>query len=176
MSYSEPNPEDPIYVTRPLAAVGEVTKLLEGVWEQRILTNGGPLHQQLEQELAAYLGVEHISLCQWHAGAAGGTQSLRLQGEVITTPFSFVAAASVELGWLGASVRRYPGGQLWPRSFNIEASIAPHHSHPAGALLRLPCDVEAIQRIADDYNLKVIYDAAHAFGVNCHCGSLLHVI
>ena len=98
----DPSSEEPIYVTRPyLPPLPEVTKLLEGVWERRILTNGGPLHQQLEHELAAYLGVEHISIF------ANGTlallvalKALRLQGEVITTPFSFVATSEA-LTWNG---------------------------------------------------------------------------
>lgn len=172
-----PSPPDPIYVTRPhLPPLAEVIKLLEGVWERRILTNGGPLHEQLEEELAAYLGVEHISLF------ANGTlallialKALRLQGEVITTPFSFVATSEA-LSWNGlepvfADIQ--PGSYgLDPAS--IEASITPRTT----AILPVhcygfPCHVEAIQRIADDYNLKVIYDAAHAFGVECHCGSLL---
>ncbi len=173
----DPSPEEPIYVTSPhLPPLAKVTKLLEGVWERRILTNGGPLHQQLEQELAAYLGVEHISLF------ANGTlallvalKTLRLQGEVITTPFSFVATSEA-LSWNGlepvfADIQEGSYG-LDPAS--IEASITPRTT----AILPVhcygfPCDVEAIQRIADDYNLKVIYDAAHAFGVECHCGSLL---
>ena len=177
MPPSDPSSVEPIYVTRPhLPPLAEVTKLLEGVWERRILTNGGPLHQQLEEELADYLGVEHISLF------ANGTlallvalKALRLQGEVITTPFSFVATSEA-LSWNGlepvfADIQEGSYG-LDPAS--IEARITPRTT----AILPVhcygfPCDVEAIQRIADDYNLKVIYDAAHAFGVECHCGSLL---
>ncbi len=174
---SDVTPPEPIYVTRPhLPPLAEVTRLLEGVWERRILTNGGPLHQQLEEELAAYLGVEHLAL------VANGTlallialKALRLQGEVITTPFSFVATSEA-LSWNGlepvfADIDPHTYG-LDPAS--IEACITPRTT----AILPVhcygfPCDVEAIQRIADDYNLKVIYDAAHAFGVECHCGSLL---
>ena len=177
MTPPQPSPHEPIYVTRPhLPPLAEVTKLLEGVWERRILTNGGPLHEQLEQELAAYLGVQHISLF------ANGTlallvalKALRLHGEVITTPFSFVATSEA-LSWNGlepvfADIQEGSYG-LDPAS--IEASITPRTTaimpvHCYG----FPCDVEAIQSIADDYNLKVIYDAAHAFGVECHCGSLL---
>jgi dTDP-4-amino-4,6-dideoxygalactose transaminase len=173
----DPSPADPIYVTRPhLPPLAEVIKLLEGVWERRILTNGGPLHEQLEQELAAYLGVQHLSL------VANGTlallialKALRLQGEVITTPFSFVATSEA-LSWNGLEP---VFADIDPHTFcldpaSIEASITPRTT----AILPVhcygfPCDVEAIQRIADDYNLKVIYDAAHAFGVECHCGSLL---
>lgn len=172
-----PTGPEPIYVTRPhLPPLAEVTKLLEGVWERRILTNGGPLHQQLEQELAAYLGVEHISLF------ANGTlallvalKALRLQGEVITTPFSFVATSEA-LSWNGLEpvFADIQAGSYGLDPASIEASITPRTT----AILPVhcygfPCDVEAIQRIADDYNLKVIYDAAHAFGVECHCGSLL---
>ena len=171
------SPNEPIYVTRPhLPPLAEVTRLLEGVWERRILTNGGPLHEQLEQELAAYLGVEHLCL------VANGTlallialKALRLKGEVITTPFSFVATSEA-LSWNGlepvfADINPHSYG-LDPIS--IETSITPRTT----AILPVhcygfPCDVEAIQRIADDYNLKVIYDAAHAFAVECHCGSLL---
>lgn len=169
--------EAPIYVTKPhLPPLEEVVKLLEGVWERRILTNAGPLHEQLEADLANHLGVEHLSLF------ANGTlallvalKALRLQGEVITTPFSFVATSEA-LSWNGLEP---VFADIDPRSFgldprSIEASITPRTS----AILAVhcygfPCDVEAIQRIADDYNLRVIYDAAHAFGVNCHCGSLL---
>lgn len=177
MSSSDPSPEEPIYVTRPhLPPLAEVIKLLEGVWERRILTNGGPLHQQLEQELAVYLGVKHVSLF------ANGTlallvalKALRLQGEVITTPFSFVATSEA-LSWNGLEpvFADIQAGSYGLDPASIEASITPRTT----AILPVhcygfPCDVEAIQRIADDYNLKVIYDAAHSFGVNCHCGSLL---
>ncbi|MFM7675421.1 MAG: DegT/DnrJ/EryC1/StrS family aminotransferase, partial [Synechococcus sp.] len=169
--------DEPIYVTRPsLPPLEDVVALMEGIWDRRILTNGGPLHEQLEQELCDYLGVKHISLF------ANGTlallialKALRLQGEVITTPFSFVATSEA-LSWNGlepvfADIQEGSFG-LDPAS--IEASITPRTT----AILAVhcygfPCDVEAIQRIADDYNLKVIYDAAHAFGVQCHCGSLL---
>jgi dTDP-4-amino-4,6-dideoxygalactose transaminase len=177
MTPPQPSPQEPVYVTRPhLPPLQDVTKLLEGVWERRILTNSGPLHEQLEEELAAHLGVQHISLF------ANGTlallvalKALRLQGEVITTPFSFVATSEA-LSWNGlepvfADIQEGSYG-LDPAS--IEASITPRTT----AILPVhcygfPCDVEAIQRIADDYNLKVIYDAAHAFGVQCHCGSLM---
>jgi dTDP-4-amino-4,6-dideoxygalactose transaminase len=167
----------PIYVTKPhLPPLGDVMKLLEGVWDRRILSNGGPLHEQLERELARHLQVEHLSLF------ANGTlallialKALRLQGEVITTPFSFVATSEA-LTWNGLEP---VFADIQPGTFcldpsRVEASITPRTS----AILAVhcygfPCDVDAIQRIADDYNLRVIYDAAHAFGVDCHCGSLL---
>jgi len=177
MPSTNPNPEEHIYVTRPhLPPLSEVTKLLEGVWDRHVLTNGGPLHQQLEEQLSAYLGVEHISLF------ANGTlallvalKALRLQGEVITTPFSFVATSEA-LSWNGLEpvFADIQAGSYGLDPSSIEASITPRTT----AILPVhcygfPCDVDAIQRIADDYNLKVIYDAAHAFGVGCHCGSLL---
>lgn len=168
---------EPIYVTRPhLPPLADVVKLLEGVWDRRILTNGGPLHEQFEKELATYLGVQHLSLfSNGTLALLVALKALRLQGEVITTPFSFVATSEA-LSWNGlvpvfADIQKGSYG-LDPSS--IEASITPNTT----AILPVhcygfPCDVEAIQRIADNYNLKVIYDAAHAFGVECHCGSLL---
>jgi dTDP-4-amino-4,6-dideoxygalactose transaminase len=177
MYSQQPGDHETIYVTRPhLPPLSDVVQLLEGVWDRRILTNGGPLHQQLEEELAAYLGVNYISLF------ANGTlallvalKALRLQGEVITTPFSFVATSEA-LSWNGLEpvFADIEAGNYGLDPASIEASITPRTT----AILPVhcygfPCNVEAIQRIADDYNLKVIYDAAHAFGVECHCGSLL---
>lgn len=166
-----------IFVTKPyLPPLSDVVEILEGIWERRILTNCGPLHDELEERLCSYLGVEHISLF------ANGTlallvalKSLRLQGEVITTPFSFVATSEA-LTWNGlepvfADIKEDNYG-LCPAS--IEASITPRTT----AILPVhcygfPCDIKEIQQIADDYNLKVIVDAAHAFGVECDCGTLL---
>lgn len=171
------SPSAPIYVTQPaLPALADFVAYLEKIWDNKILTNGGPFHQQLEAELAAYLGVRHISLF------ANGTlalitamQALRVTGEVITTPYSFVATAH-SLLW----------NQLQPVFVDIdpvtlnldpaqlEAAITPQTTaimpvHCYGN----PCDVERIQRIADVYGLKVIYDAAHAFGVRTGNRSLL---
>jgi dTDP-4-amino-4,6-dideoxygalactose transaminase len=168
---------DTIYVTRPhLPPLADVTKLMEGIWDRRVLTNGGPLHERLEAELAAYLGVEHLALvANGTLALLIGLKALRLQGEVITTPFSFVATSEA-LSWNGLEP---VFADINPDTFcldpkSIEASITPRTTailpvHCYG----MPCDVDAIQQIADDYNLKVIYDAAHAFGVECHCGSLL---
>ena len=167
----------PIYVTKPyLPPIESVVRRLAGVWESKILTNGGPLHQELEEALCAYLGVQHLSLF------ANGTlallialKALRLQGEVITTPYSFVATTEA-ITWNGlvpvfADISS-GGFNLDPES--IRRCISPR----SAAILAVhcygyPCNVEAIQEIANDYNLAVIYDAAHAFGVQCHCGSLL---
>lgn len=166
-----------IYVTRPhLPPLEEFVPYLEKIWESRELTNCGPFHQQLEKELCDYLGVEHIALfANATIALVTALQTLRITGEVITTPFSFVAT-SHSLLWNGLKPIFV---DVQPDTLNInpkqiESAITPQTT----AILAVhcyghPCDVDAIQRIADTYNLKVIYDAAHAFGVKCHCGSIL---
>lgn len=167
----------PIYVTQPmLPPLEELQPYLQQIWQNKVLTNGGPFHQQLEQALCRYLGVEHISLfSNGTLALVTALQALRISGEVITTPYSFVATAHALL-WNGITpvfVDVDPDTlNLDPRK--IEAAITPRTT----AILPVhcyghPCDVTAIQRIADNYNLKVIYDAAHSFGVECHCGSVL---
>ena len=165
------------YVTQPyLPPLEEFIPYLEEIWSNKILTNGGPFHQRLEAELCKYLGVEHISLfTNATIALVTALQSLRITGEVITTPYSFVAT-SHSLLWNGIKPVFV---DIDPDTLNIdpekiEASISPQTT----AILAVhcyghPCDVDAIQKIADTYNLKVIYDAAHAFGVQCHCGSVL---
>lgn len=167
-----------IYVTQPyLPPLDEFLPYLERIWESKILTNGGPSHQQLEQALCEYLGVEHIALfTNGTIALVTALQALRITGEVITTPYSFVAT-SHSLLWNGIKPVFV---DIDPNTLNldparIEAAITPQTTaimpvHCYGH----PCDVEAIQKIADNYNLKVIYDAAHAFGVQCHCGSVLN--
>jgi dTDP-4-amino-4,6-dideoxygalactose transaminase len=123
------------------------------------------------------LGVKHLSLfANGTLGLVTALQALRIGGEVITTPYSFVATAH-SLLWNGIKPVFV---DIDPVTFNldpskIEAAITPQTTailpvHCYGT----PCDVDAIQQIADNYNLKVIYDAAHAFGVECHCGSILN--
>lgn len=141
-----------------------------------MLTNGGPFHQQFEQQLCDYLGVKQIALfTNATIGLVTALQALRITGEVITTPYSFVATAH-SLLWNGIKPVFV---DIDPVTLNmdpdrIEAAITPQTTaimpvHCYGH----PCDVERIQGIADTYGLKVIYDAAHAFGVRCHCGSVL---
>src|ERR1017187_5593837 len=167
----------PIFVTKStLPPLDEMIPHLQRIWDSKILSNGGPYHQKLEAALSRYLGVDHICLF------ANGTlallvalKSLRIIGEVITTPFSFVAT-SHSLLWNGikpvfADVDR---DTLNLDPAKIEAAITPQTTaimpvHCYGH----PCDVNAIQRIADNYNLKVVYDAAHAFGVQDAQGSIL---
>lgn len=170
--------EKPIYVTQPfLPPLEEFIPYLEKIWANKILTNGGPFHQQLEKELCDYLGVNHISLfTNGTIALVTALQALRITGEVITTPYSFVATAH-SLLWNGIKPVFV---DVDPKTLNldpakIEAAITPQTTaimpvHCYGH----PCDVDAIQKISDNYNLKVIYDAAHAFGVKCHCGSVLN--
>ena len=170
--------QKPIYVTQPyLPPIEEFTPYLQKIWDNKILTNGGPFHQQLEKELCGYLGVKHISLfTNGTLALVTALQALRITGEVITTPYSFVATAH-SLLWNGIKPVFV---DIDPLTLNldpskIEAAITPQTTAimPVHCYGR-PCDVDAIQRIADIYNLKVIYDAAHAFGVKCHCGSVLN--
>jgi dTDP-4-amino-4,6-dideoxygalactose transaminase len=168
----------PIYVTQPyLPPLNEFTPYLQQIWDNKILTNGGPFHQQLEKALCEYLGVEHVALfSNGTLALITALQALRVTGEVITTPYSFVATAH-SLLWNG---NKPVFVDVEPETLNldpakIEAAITPQTTaimpvHCYGN----PCDVDAIQKIADNYNLKVIYDAAHAFGVQCHCGSVLN--
>ena len=169
--------DQPIYVTRPhLPPLSEFIPYLESIWASGMLTNGGPMHRQLEQALADHLGVEHVALVtNGTVGLITALQALEISGEVITTPYSFVATAHALL-WNGI---RPVFSDIDPVSFNldparIEAAITPATSaimpvHCYGT----PCDVEAIQRIADRHGLKVIYDAAHAFGVRHRGQSIL---
>lgn len=167
----------PIYVTQPhLPPLDEFVSYLEQIWESKTLTNGGPFHQQLEHELCKHLGVRHLALfSNGTLGLVTALQALRVTGEVITTPYSFVATAH-SLLWNGIKPVFV---DIDPQTLNldpgqIEAAITPQTTaimpvHCYGH----PCDVEAIQKIADNYNLKVIYDAAHAFGVEDDGGSVL---
>jgi dTDP-4-amino-4,6-dideoxygalactose transaminase len=169
--------QKPIYVTQPyLPPLADFIPYLENIWENKILTNGGPFHEQLEQALCEYLGVEHIALfTNGTIALVTALQALRITGEVITTPYSFVAT-SHSLLWNGIKPVFV---DIDPQTLNldpakIEAAITPQTT----AILAVhcyghPCNVEAIQKIADIYNLKVIYDAAHAFGVQDAGGSIL---
>ncbi|MCP5182201.1 MAG: DegT/DnrJ/EryC1/StrS family aminotransferase [Pseudomonadales bacterium] len=168
----------PVYVTQPyLPPLAEFIPYLEKIWANKILTNGGPFHQQLEQALCEYLGVKHIALfTNATIALVTALQALRITGEVITTPYSFVATAH-SLLWNGIKPVFV---DVDARTLNldperIEAAISPQTTaimpvHCYGH----PCDVDAIEKIADTYNLRVIYDAAHAFGVDRSSGSVLN--
>jgi dTDP-4-amino-4,6-dideoxygalactose transaminase len=175
MSLSQKN--NPIYVTQPyLPPLEEFLPYLEQIWKSKWLTNNGPFHQQLEQALCEYLGIEHISLfTNGTIALITALQALNISGEVITTPFSFVATAH-SLLWNGIKPVFV---DIDPYSFNLDPEkIAAAITPQTTAILPVhvygnPCNVEKIQKIADKHGLKVIYDAAHAFGVNDKGGSLL---
>jgi dTDP-4-amino-4,6-dideoxygalactose transaminase len=167
----------PIFVTRPeLPSLEEFIPYLQKIWDSKILTNGGPFHEEFEQKLCEWLGVKHIALfANCTIGLVTALQALRVTGEVITTPYSFVATAH-SLLWNGIKPVFV---DIDPATLNldpskIEAAITPQTTaimpvHCYGH----PCNVERIQAIADTYGLKVIYDAAHAFGVQYRGGSVL---
>ncbi len=155
----------------------EFIPYLENIWESKILTNNGPYHRQLERALCDYLGAKHISLmANGTLGLVTALQTLRITGEVITTPYSFVATAH-SLLW---NAIKPVFVDIDPITLNldpdkIEAAVTPQTT----AILPVhcyghPCDVNRIQKVADNYGLKVIYDAAHAFGVQDHGGSVLN--
>ncbi|MFT6031426.1 MAG: dTDP-4-amino-4,6-dideoxygalactose transaminase, partial [Oleiphilaceae bacterium] len=167
-----------ITVTRPsLPPLEEFTPYLEKIWESGWLTNSGPYHQELENRLCDYLGVEQISLfANGTIALVTALQALRITGEVITTPFSFVAT-SHSLIWNNLTPVFV---DIDPETFNIdadkiEAAITPRTSaimpvHCYGN----PCNNDSIQKIADVYGLKVIYDSAHAFGIKKNGESILN--
>lgn len=167
----------PVYVTKPfLPPLEEFIPYLEKIWANKLLTNCGPFHQELETTLCEYLGVEYIALfTNGTIALVTALQALRITGEVITTPYSFVAT-SHSLLWNGIKpvFVDIDSATLNIDTDKIEAAITPQTT----AIMPVHCyghpsDVEAIQEIADNYNLKVIYDAAHAFGVQDAHGSIL---
>ena len=170
---------EPIYVTQPvLPELEAFIPYLEQIWENKILTNCGPLHQQLEKELCEYLDVPFISL--FNNGTIAlvtALQALDLdQGEVITTPYTFVATAH-SIVW---NKLKPVFVDIDPITSNIDpnevekaitdktVAILPVHCYG------IPCDVASLQKIADKNNLKLIYDAAHAFGCKYQGQSLLN--
>lgn len=170
--------KDIITVTSPLLpSLDEFTESLKEIWESKWITNNGQFHQKLEAALAEYLKVPYVSLfTNGTLPLLTALQALRITGEVITTPYSFVATTHA-LWWNGIKpvfVDIDPStGNIDPQK--IEAAITPRTTailpvHVYGK----PCDTETIQAIADKYGLKVIYDAAHAFGVKVNGESLLN--
>lgn len=167
----------PIYVTRPsLPPLDALLPLLERIWDSRILTNQGPFHQQLETALAAFLGVEHLSLmANGMLALEAAIDAAGVSGEIITTPYSFVATTH--------AVRRASLEPVFvdvrPSDLNIdpdavEAAITDRTSaivavHCYGN----PCDTKRLQEIAGRHGLKLIFDAAHAFGVRRDGRSIL---
>lgn len=167
----------PIYVTQPsLAPLKEFTDLLEGVWESGILTHNGPLVQQLEREICSKVGLSDFVI------AANGTiaiqmaiKALDLKGDILTTPFTWVATLSA-IQWEGcrpvfcdieADTLSMDPNKIEAAITENTVAIMPVH------VFGNPCDVEAIEAIAHKHNLKVIYDAAHAIGSHYNGKSLL---
>ena len=166
----------PITVTKPsLPPLAEFIPYLEDIWERKWLTNNGHYHQEFEKALCEYLKIKHLSVF------TNGTfpltlalQSLRITGEVITTPYSF-AATTHAIQWNGLTpvfvdVDEY--GNIAPEK--IEQAIGPKTT----AIMAVhcygnPCKINEITEIADRYGLKVIYDAAHCFGVEINGKSIL---
>lgn len=167
-----------ITVTSPLLPdLDEFNGLLRQIWDSKWITNNGQFHQRLEKELAEYLGVPYISLfTNGTLPLLTALQALRITGEVITTPYSFVATTH-SIWWNGCKPVFV---DIDPKTGNIdpdkiEAAITPKTTaimpvHVYGK----PCDTGRIQEIADRYGLKVIYDAAHAFGVKADGESILN--
>lgn len=166
-----------ITVTSPLMPeFDEFAQMLLQVWENKWITNNGQFHQQLEAALCQYLKVPYISLfTNGTLPLLTALQALRISGEVITTPYSFVATTH-SIWWNGIKpvfVDIDPSNcGMDPNC--IEAAITPKTTAimPVHCYGR-PCDISGIQKIADKYGLKVIYDAAHAFGVEVNGKSIL---
>ncbi len=169
--------DNKITVTSPLLPdLDEFNEMLKEIWASKWITNNGQFHQQLEKALADYLKVPYVSLfTNGTLPLITALQALRISGEVITTPYSFVATTHA-LWWNGIKPVfvdiDWKTGCIDPNK--IEAAITPKTTaimpvHVYGK----PCDTEAIQQIADKYGLKVIYDAAHAFGVEVNGESIL---
>ncbi len=160
--------DNPVFVTQPfLPPLKEFQEYLELIWDSHILTNGGSFHHKLEEELAKYLGVKYISLfSNGTLALITALKALRITGEVITTPFSFVATTHAL--WWNAVKPVFV--DIEPETYTldpekIEAAITPQTT----AILPVhvygnPCKMQRIKQIADTYGLKIIYDACHTFG------------
>ncbi len=159
-----------------LPPIEKYKKYIDRIYESGILTNRGPLLLELEERLANFLGVKHV-ICVANGSLAlqVAYKALALKGEVITTPFSFAATSSTLL-WENLKPIFC---DIDAESFNLDPKLIEQYiTSNTSAILPVhvfgnPCDVEGIQRIADKHNLKVIYDAAHAFGVEYKGESVL---
>ena len=167
-----------IPTTRPsLPELSEFIPYLEDLWESKQLTNNGKFHQCLERELSKYLGVKHISIFNNATTALlVAIKTLNLEGEIITTPYSFVATTHA-ITWSGITP---VFSDIDPSTFNIDPKLIESKiTNKTTAIMPVhcygfPCDVELIEKIAKKHHLKVIYDAAHAFGVEYKHSSILN--
>lgn len=161
--------ETPIFVTKSfLPPFEEYTHKIKEIWDNNILTNLGPIHEEFKEKLNSYLKTNYTTLCtNGHLGLEMSIKALNLKGEVITTPFTF---ASTTHALVNCGIKPI-FCDIETESYNIDpnkienlinentTAIMPVH------VFGTPCDVEAIEKIAKKYNLKVLYDAAHCFGV-----------
>lgn len=158
-----------IYVTQPtLAPLEEVDALLKGIWKTGIMTHNGPLVQELEKELQTYLGVPHVVSCvNGTLALQMAIRALKLKGEIITTPFTFIATSNAILWEYCTPVFV----DIDPETFNIDPKkIEEKITYHTVAIMPVhvfgnACEIETIDAIARKHHLKVIYDAAHAVGV-----------
>lgn len=161
--------EDPIYVTQPLLAdLDDVNEMIKEIWKSKQISNNGKMVRQLESELTNFLGADSLSVfVNGTVALEIACKTLRLSGEVITTPFTFAATAN-SLVW---NHIKPVFCDIEEDTFNINPDLIESLiTKDTTAILPVhvygnPCNVERIQQIADKYNLKVLYDAAHAFGV-----------
>jgi dTDP-4-amino-4,6-dideoxygalactose transaminase len=168
---------EPVYVTQPtMPELKAFVSLLEDIWDSKWLTNNGVFHQLLENAICDHLGVKFCSLfCNGTLALMVAIKALKLKGEIITTPFTFPATVNV-IDWLGI-VPVFC--DIDERNFNIDPNkIEKHINRKTSAIIPVhvygvPCDVDAINNIAEDNGLKVIYDAAHAFGVKINNKSVV---
>ena len=168
--------QDQIFVTQPsLPELNELIPYLQEIWESKIISNNGPFHLKFEMRFAN-IDVPYTSLVS--NGTIGLIIALKALGikEVITTPYSFVAT-SHSLLWNNIKPIFI---DIDPNTLNLDAKkIESAITSDTTAIMPVhvygnPCDVDQIELIAKKHNLKVIYDASHAFGVRCHCGSILN--
>ena len=155
--------------------MAEYNKYIEGIWQRQWLTNNGPLVNDLEMRLKAHLQLDHLLfVTNGTIALQMAIKALNLTGEIITTSFSFIATTS-SIVWEGALPKFI---DIDPDSLNIDpAKIEAAITNKTSAILAThvygnPCDVDAIEKIAKKHNLKVIYDAAHAFGVQINGKSI----
>ena len=168
---------DRLYVTSPaLPPFEELLPLLEEIWRSRTLTNDGPYHERFEAALGEYLGVEHLALVSNATlGLLLALQQARVSGQVITTPFSFVGTShAIRLAGLEPVFVDIDPVSLNLDPARIEAALTPATTAimPVHCFGR-SCDVAGIDDVAQRHGLRVIYDAAHAFGVRDNGGSIL---
>lgn len=166
------------FVTQPfLPPLSEFSPYLQSIWENKILTNSGPFHQELEAKLCEFLGVKYISLfSNGTLALITALQALNINGEVITTPYSFVAT-SHSLLWTN-NVPVFV--DIDPKTMNMDPKLIEKAiTSRTKAILPVhcygyPCDYSSIDKIAKKHNLKVIYDSAHAFNVKINNESILN--